>query len=223
MHIQEMVMKRIITLSSMAVSLCLASIPAHARPVSYPGGWTAMQNNNQDMHSLLLHYSPTADYSIGYLAEYWREAQWQFHGVQVNYLAKRWNEAHSQANFYIKSGVGVAYSDYGAFSGHTQAAAFTGLALDWENRRYFTSYENRLYYAGDIDKFFMQQARVGIAPYIGDYGDWHSWIMLQVDHNPSRDDQVILTPLVRVFKNEYLAEFGVSDRGDVLFNWIARF
>ena len=196
---------------------------AQARPVSYPGGLTVMQMNDADAHSLHVHYSPTAKYSIGYKAEYWRKEDWQFHGAQLNYLVKRWNKPDSQANIYLKSGGGFAYSDSQPFDNETEVAAFTGLALDWEDRRYFTSYENRAYYAGDIDKFFMQKARVGIAPYIGDYGDIHTWLMLQVDHNPKADDKITFTPMIRLFKGEYLAEAGASDNGDVMFNWIMRF
>lgn len=47
--------------------------------------------------------------------------------------------------------------------------------------------------------------------------------MLQVDHNPSADDEITFTPLVRMFKGEYLAEAGVSDNGEVLLNWVIRF
>lgn len=207
------------------LTLCIAAITfqAEARPVSYPTGWTVMQNNNADMHSLHLHYSPTAKYSVGYKAEYWRKEDWQLHAVQLNYLAKRWNAPQSQANFYIKSGLGVAYSDYQTFDGKTEPAAFTGIALDWEDRRWFTSYENRLNYAGDIDKSFRQKARVGVAPYIGDYGDLHTWLMLEVEHQPEAEQEITVTPLVRLFKGEYLAEAGVSSEGDVLLNWIIRF
>jgi biopolymer transport protein ExbD len=194
-----------------------------ARPVSYPGGWTVMQKNDMDKNSLHVHYSPTAKYSVGYKTEYWRDKEWQLHSVQLNYLAKRWNQPNSQANVYLKAGAGVAYSDLDTFHSKTEPAAFSGIAFDWENRRYFTSYENRVYYAGDIEKFFMQKARVGIAPYIGDYGDVHTWLMLQVDHNPSKQDNFTVTPLIRVFKGEYLAEAGVSNNRDVLLNWIIRF
>lgn len=199
------------------------STTALARPVSYPDGWTVMQMNDVNAHNLHVHYSPTATYSIGYKAEYWRDEDWQFHGAQLNYLVKRWNAHASQANFYLKSGAGIAYSDYQSFNGKTEPAAFTGIALDWEDRRWFTSYENRAYYAGDIDTFFTQKARVGVAPYIGNYGDIHTWLMLETNHNPKADDEVTFTPMVRLFKGEYLAEAGVSNNGDILFNWIIRF
>lgn len=199
------------------------STPVLARPVSYPGGWTLMQMNDADVHNLHIHYSPTARYSIGYKAEYWRKEDWQFHGVQLNYLVKRWNQPTSQANIYLKSAAGAAYSDYQSFEGKAEPAVFTGMALDWEDRRFFTSYENSVHYAGKIEKFFMQKARAGVAPYIGDYGDLHTWLMLQVDHNPKADDEITVTPLVRLFKGEYLAEAGVRSDGGVLFNVIVRF
>ena len=205
------------------VGLCVFALPAQARPVSYPGGWTAMVMNSGDANSVHLHYSPTAYTSVGVRSEYRRANEYQLNSVQMNNLIKRWNSKNSQANFYLKSGVGVAYSDAGDFDGETEAAGFTGIALDWEDRRYFTSYENRYIEAGDIDSSFMQSARVGIAPYIGDYGDLHTWLMLQVDHVPESDEQITVTPLVRLFKDVHLLEAGMSNQGDVLFNYILRF
>ena len=197
--------------------LSLTTNAAQARPVSYVGGWTAMQMNELDSNLLHIHYSPTVNYSIGYLGRYWQENDWQFQGVQVNNLLQRWNNQGSQANLYLQSGLGLAIDD------GSELAAFTGIAFDWETRRYFTSYENEFVYAGDIDKFFTQKARVGIAPYEGDYGDLHTWLMLQIDHNPTSSDKFKITPIIRLFKGEYLAEVGVSDAGDVLFNWTIRF
>ncbi len=194
-----------------------------ARPVSYPGGWTTMQMNDMDTHSLHIHYSPTAKYSVGYKTQYWRDKNWQFHGVQLNYLAKRWNQPNSQANFYIKSGAGIANGSSKASNNQNEAALFTGIALDWEDRRYFTSYENTMFDAGDIDQFFTQKARIGVAPYIGNYGDIHTWLMLQADHNPKAKEPLTLTPLVRIFKDEYLTETGINHHGDVMFNFIIRF
>jgi len=182
-----------------------------------------MVMNSGDANSVHLHYSPTAYTSVGVRSEYRRANEYQLNSVQMNNLIKRWNSKNSQANFYLKSGVGVAYSDAGDFDGETEAAGFTGIALDWEDRRYFTSYENRYIEAGDIDSSFMQSARVGIAPYIGDYGDLHTWLMLQVDHVPESDEQITVTPLVRLFKDVHLLEAGMSNQGDVLFNYILRF
>ena len=57
-------------------ALFACSVSAMARPVSYPGGWTVMQFNDAYKHSLHVHVSPTAKYSIGYKAEYWRDGEW---------------------------------------------------------------------------------------------------------------------------------------------------
>ncbi len=197
----------------------LLSSDVQARPVSYAGGITFMQLNDLERQSLHLHYSPTVNYSIGYKGEYWREDKWQFHGIQLNNLIKRWNRRASQANAYLKSGVGFVRTR----AGDNSLAAFTGIAADWETRRFFTLYENRYYDAGDADRFFSQKARLGIAPYIGDYGDLHTWLMIQIDHSPENDDPIVVTPLVRLFKHEYLVEMGVNDQGKLLFNLIARF
>lgn len=73
--------------------------PTLARPVSYPGGKTVMFTNNGDRNAVHLHYSPTANYSVGYKGEYWRDGDYSINAVQLNNLLKRWNKKDSQANF----------------------------------------------------------------------------------------------------------------------------
>jgi hypothetical protein len=141
----------------------------------------------------------------------------------MNNLLKRWNQKDSQANIYLKSGLGIAHSDTVSFDNETQAAGFTGIAADWENRHLFTSYENRYTEAGNIADFYSQAAREGWAPYEGDYGDIHTWLMLEMEHAPEAEENITLTPLIRVFKDVHLLEAGMSTRGDVLFNYVFRY
>ena len=195
----------------------------NARPISYPGGWTLMQANDFSKHSFHLHYSPSIDYSIGYRAEYWREKEWQFHGLQLNYLIKRINKPKSQTNFYLKNGIGLATSNYEAFENKFEPSLFTGILFDWEDRRFFTSYQNQANYASSIDKFFSQQFRIGVAPYLAEYGYLHTWIMLQANHMPGSSKNLTFTPMLRVFKGDYLAEFGLNNYKDFMFNFIKRF
>ena len=194
------------------------SATAFARPVSYPEGWTVVFDHDVDVNSSLVHYSPTAKYSVGWRHDYFRADGVNADTAQVNYLVKRWNAAGSQANIYLQSGAGIVYD-----SEDTDAAAFTGVQADWENRRYFTSYQNRFFYGGDLTRSAKHEARVGVAPYIGDYGDVHTWLMLQADYDAGQADDFSLTPLVRMFKGTDLVEAGYNLDGGLLFNYIHRF
>lgn len=213
---------RYILCALLGMGLIIPAI-ADARPVSYPGGVTVMLNNDGDKNTAHLHYSPTAKTSVGYKFEYWRDDAFTINAIQMNNLLKRWNKKDSQANLYLKSGLGVAHSDNANFDSETEAAGFTGVAADWESRRYFISYENRYTEAGDIADFYMQSARVGVAPYIGDYGDLHTWLMLQVEHAPESDDKLTVTSLVRIFRDVHLLEAGMNNRGEILFNYVIRY
>ncbi len=201
--------------------VCLMlSVGVNARPVSYPGGLTVMAQTNEEEYSLHTHYSPTAKYSVGMRNELFHKDDIQMHSAQLNYLVKRWNNSNSQANLYSKSGFGFSKSD-----SETAASAFTGLALDWETRRYFASYENRYIEAGDVMSKFSQSARLGIAPYVGDFGDVHTWMMVQVDHDPKNadNDHYRVTPLIRLFYDTHLLETGYSDNDQLMVNYIKRF
>lgn len=178
-----------------------------------------MTMNDGDNNSTHIHYSPTAKYSIGWRHEYFRGSKANADSAQLNYLIKRWNTPTSQANLYIKSGVGVIYDD-----GETDAAVFTGLAADWETRRWFTSYENRAFKGGNINSFVNHKARVGVAPYLGDTGDIHTWLMLQADYDAGEDDSFSITPLVRFFKGPAMLEAGYNfDQETALFNFVYRY
>jgi len=207
-----------ITLTILFTAL-IAISSAQARPVSYPGGWTAMLMNDGDANSSHIHYSPTAKYSVGWKHEYFRDPSVHADTAQLNYLLKRWNKQSEQANLYFKSGVGVAYK-----SNEFEPAAFAGLAADWETRRYFIGYENRFFYADELQSFAKHQARIGIAPYIGDYGDLHTWLMLQADYDAGEEHKFTLTPLVRLFKGSSLVEGGYNIKDEtILFNFVQRF
>jgi len=192
----------------------------HARPVSYPGGWTFMQKSNGSYSSIHAHYSPTASDSIGmYIERNWQE-DITFTGVQYNRLVKRWNGRKSQANFYVKAGVGQAqpFGKNGA-----QIAGFTELAMDWETRRWFTEYKIRATDYAD-NQSIHHSGRLGIAPYIGNYGDLHTWLMVQVENHPESNKPTTTTPLVRLFKGVQMLELGYTiEHEEWLANWIVRF
>jgi hypothetical protein len=200
--------------------LCLLSFSglAQARAITYPGGWSLMSMNDYRGNALHLFYSPTATYSIGLDHEYMQGANAQIDAAQLNYLLKRWNMPDSQANANLNAGLGVAHDEDAV-----NPAAYAGLSLDWESRRYFTSYENRFLWAEDTEKFARHKARVGIAPYIGGYGDVHTWLMVQTDYDAGLKDSFSATPLVRLFKGTALVEAGYNLDGGILFNAMLTF
>ncbi len=193
---------------------------AQARPVSYPDGWTVMQRNNGDRSAAHVHYSPTASDSIGlYIERNWTEDV-TFTGLQYNRLVKRWNAPNSQANLYAKFGVGQAdpFGDEGA-----ELSGFAEIAADWETRRWFTQYKVRATDFAD-NQTVHHTARLGVAPYIGDYGELHTWLMLQVDGRPDLDEPLTTTPLVRFFKGVQMVELGYTiEQNEFIANWIVRF
>lgn len=202
-------------LFSIIVLLPLAS---QARPVSFPGGVMAMSMNDHMQYSQSLSYSPTARDAFGANLTYLREDDVWLETVSYNRLLKRWNRPGSQANIYLLSGVGAAQR-----GDESSPAATLGMEADWESRRYYASYENRYLYAGPVERMFTQQARIGFAPVQRAYHEPQPWLMLQVDYHPTLRDNVVVTPLVRIFTPQALGEFGISNRGDVLANAVFQF
>jgi len=205
----------------LAFGFALSAQTADARPVSYPSGWTVMQMNNGDASTLHVHYSPTFKDSIGLYTERNWENDWHFTGLQYNRLVKRWNAPNAQANLYFKAGAGQA--DPFGDGADVEAAGFIGIGADWETRRWFTSYEARAFDLG-FTQDTRQAARIGVAPYIGDYGDLHTWLMLQVENQPEAETPTTVTPLVRFFYDVQLLEIGYTPESEeLMLNWIVRF
>lgn len=179
-----------------------------------------MIQNDSSRNAAQLDYTFTPTLALGVRSEYDRDDRYQILSFTMNNRLWRGNYPDAQANLYLLSGIGYAF-DNG--SNESSPAAFTGIEADWENRRFFTSYENKITYAGEVDKKFSQSARVGVAPYVAEAGALHTWFMLQADHRPESDDVFTVTPLVRFFKGTHLLEAGMSNTGTVLFNYTHQF
>ena len=78
-------------------------------------------------------------------------------------------------------------------------------------------------YVEGIEQSAWQRARVGFAPYLGNYEDINTWLMLQVDNHPAKPDNTVITPLLRFFYKTTLVEAGYSSNEKLLFNWILQF
>jgi len=196
---------------------------AEARPVSYAGGWTAIERTDRQSTALWAHYTLTPTLSVGWRSEWDRRRDVLFQGVQATALAKRWFGENHQANLYGFAGAGVAY---GVGENETDAspAAFVGVLADWETRRFFLSYRARAIDAGRVEAQAYQAARVGVAPYVAGTDAIHTWLMLEVDQRPNNPEPVGVTPLVRFFKGAALLELGWSVADDQpLANFTYRF
>ena len=191
---------------------------ANARPVSYSGGWMAMEEDDGGQTSGGIMYSPTATdaFGVSYLNDHNDDYEGYF--ANYNHLLKRWNFPDAQANIFILTGIGAV--DDGD---DEDLAGTIGMQADAEDRRLYAAYMNNYIKGGDIAGEFTQKFRVGIAPYEANYEDLATWFILEVKHQPEQDDNVVLQPMVRMFKGNYLWEAGVSEHGDILFNFAMNF
>lgn len=197
-----------ITAACVACSMMI-STTSEARPVSYQGGWTLIQESDWQTTSGLVHYTITPKISLGARVELDHENDTVFYGGQATYLVKRWFGKDHQANLYAFTGAGII-EEAGSGQTGSDEAVFVGAMADWETRRWFVSYGIRGFDGGDIDKSFMQMGRVGVAPYVANTDALHTWLMLQVHHRPDNAEPLSVAPLVRFFKGAALVEAGYN-------------
>ena len=60
-----------------------------------------------------------------------------------------------------------------------------GSQIDWETRRLYTQFETHSYLSKNTTHFL--SARFGVAPYLSDYDDLHSWIIIQINDKNTND------------------------------------
>lgn len=210
-------------LSALAAATAALAPPADARPVTYPGGNMAMIEHRDETTMIETTRTLTPKFAVGWHDEWDNEGDMQFHGPMIAGLAKRWNMPDAQGNIFWMAGAGVAYDDVASAGGAAKPAAYAGFEADWENRRFYTQYQARGFWAEGIDETFTQRARIGVAPYVAEAGALHTWAILQVDHEPEDDRPVSVTPVIRLFKGGALAEAGVSFDGDAFASFMFYF
>lgn len=209
-----------------AFAALIMATSLYARPISYPGGVTVMQMNNADENMLHANYTFSPKASAGIFSMYDRQDKYLANSGILNNRLYRLNEKDYQVNTYIENAIGNIYSYKDGTRGKTAGYGMTGFSADAENRRFYGTYENHYHISDkkEITKnFFEQKLRAGVAPYIGNYGDLHSWLILELKHKPKNEDNFTLTPFIRFFKDDVLTEIGADEDGKVLFNLIYRF
>ena len=136
-----------------------------------------MAFSDQAKHSFYYHYSPTYKFSVGVEAVEIRQNGDEHSYLRLTYLLDRKNTQDSQRNLYLQSGVDPVDLDH----------YFYGVHGDWETRRLFSGFGYR-HVVDDETDFEEQFVQFGIAPYLGDYGDLHTWIMVKGNSDQSRWD-----------------------------------
>ncbi len=182
------------------IILSILSFELHARPISYSGGSTIMAFSDNMKNSLYYHYSPSYKYSIGIediKDKYFKD---DYSYLRFTYLLNRKNTQISQRNLYFQSG--VSSKGYDEF--------FYGMHGDWETRRLFVGFGIKET-EKNMQDFSEQFYQVGVAPYLGDYGDLHTWIMLKTKEN-SLDNKRSTYPVLKFFKGNCLVEFGYNNK-----------
>ena len=184
----------------LCVFLALISISAaEARPISWSGGSTFMYKSNSMITSYYYHYSPSYKYSIG--AEYINDKYFQddYLNLRATYLIDRKNTKQSQRNLYFTTGV----------SRKSKNNFFYGVHGDWETRRVFTSfsYINKHRKTKDYTE---NEFQAGFAPYIGEYNDLHTWVMLKAKKDTLNNIWETY-PFVKFFKGDVLIEIGYKN------------
>ena len=76
---------------------CLTSIVT-VPPSSYTGGWTVIEESDRQSSSVLVHYTPAHQWSVGPRVELNRDDDFALYSVQPTWLAKRWFGADYQGN-----------------------------------------------------------------------------------------------------------------------------
>ena len=182
------------------IILLIISFGLDARPISYSGGSTIMSFSDNIKDSLYYHYSPSYKYSVGIenIRDKYFDDNYSY--VRFTYLLNRKNTENSQRNLYLQSG--ISSKGFNEF--------FYGMHGDWETRRLFVGFglkETKK----KIHDYSEQYYQIGVAPYLGDYGDLHTWIMIKAKEN-SLQNKWSTYPVLKFFKGNVLVEFGYGEK-----------
>ena len=178
----------------------LVSNSSESRPISYSGGSTLMAFSDNMKNSIYYHFSPSFKYSLGI-----ESIEDKFFGnnysyLRFTYLLNRKNTPNSQRNLYFQSGVSSKH--FGNF--------FYGIQGDWETRRLFFGFSLKQV-ENEKKDYYDQYYQLGFAPYLGNYGNLHTWIMIKSKRNSLRNEWSTY-PVLKLFKGNILMEVGYSDK-----------
>ncbi len=180
--------------------LLLLSLFVDSRPISYTGGSTLMSFSDNMKESIYYHFSPSYKYSVGIEGIKDKVFNSKYSYLRYTYLLDRRNTDISQRNLYFQSGL----------SSKGNESFFYGIHGDWETRRLFLGFGYKKV-ENNVESYNNRYYQFGFAPYLGDYGDLHTWIMLKSKKN-TLDNKSSSYPVLKFFKGNVLFEFGYNDK-----------
>lgn len=194
---------------------------AWAHPVSFEGSKGVMGYHSSIISHNQLNYSFTHRLAAGVHHIRRPELDGAYGSfASLNFLLKRWNGRGSQANIYAM--VGAGQSD---LSEKSEASGLGLVQFDMENREYYFLAKHLQVVNEEQVDLKQSIVRVGVAPYVADYEDIHSWLILEWQTLNFNETGTVhdLTPFLRIFYRNLLFEIGQSFDGISKFNYIAHF
>ena len=171
-----------------------------SRPISYSGGHTLMHFNDSMKESVYYHYSPIYKFSMGLETMKNKVFSSNETNIRFTYLINRKNKKLSQRNLYLQSAISSKDNNY-----------VYGIHGDWETRRYFIGFDYKE--VKNIIDYSDKHIQLGLAPYLGEYGDLHTWLMVKTKKN-SLNNKQITYPVIKFFKGNVLLELGYDKKTD---------
>tara|TARA_Y100000389_G_C17396526_1_gene482866 strand:+ start:103 stop:708 length:606 start_codon:yes stop_codon:yes gene_type:complete len=181
--------------------ILVLAVNIEARPISYSGGSTIMIKSDSLSNSTYFHYSPSFKYSIGIENTNNKIFKDNKNYIRFTYLLNRKNALNSQRNLYFQSGI-----DVGNKNNH-----FYGAHGDWETRRWFAGFGYKNIQSKTNNNYENKYIQFGVAPYIGDYGDFHTWLMVKT-RKSSLTKNTSTYPILKFFSGDALVEVGYDNR-----------
>ena len=183
-------------MKSLLIFLILLINQIFSHPVIWKGGSEFIVSSFHSGYDIQALYSFDRSTAAGirYL-DYYKSPIYQ---LSLNRRFFRINQQKSQQNFYGLFGVGIEENNL---------ITNVGFQWDWESQRYFTMVSLEEF----SHHYFDFKSRVGLAPYVGEFEDVHTWLMLEYHYNEFSNESNIL-PVVRFFKLNYLLEVGFGNK-----------
>lgn len=197
------------SLRALFLGIFMAAPIASAHPVAYDGARQWVAGVSGDAFNLEFYQSYTARTAWGLHAmAFDRDENDGFIALQHNWLLNRWNLPDAQANLYAGLGAGGAKRE-------GESAGFAGVGFfraDYETRRVYTAFEAKGMASEPFNRGIVG-AEAGFAPYLAEFDELNTWIILQAKHTTGMDDEFNIIPKLRFFKNNIFVELGATHRG----------